>query len=51
VITDIPTSTNFHEAGINFLNLAWDSTVSLLIDRIESTGELHIDYVKSSQKE
>lgn len=34
MITDIPTSTDFQEAGINLLNLAWDSTVSLLSDRI-----------------
>jgi hypothetical protein len=34
MITDIPTSSDFQNAGINLLNLAWDSTVSLLIERI-----------------
>ena len=49
MITDIPTPTDFHEAGINLLNLAWDSTVSLLIDRIESPGELNTDYLASDE--
>lgn len=44
MITDIPTSTDFHNAGINLLNLAWDSTVSLLIER----RDLY-DFSKTSQ--
>jgi len=33
MITDIPTSTDFQNAGINLLNLAWDSTIELLLER------------------
>jgi hypothetical protein len=33
MITDVPSSIDFQNAGSNLLNLAWDSTISLLIDR------------------
>ena len=33
MIIDVPTSADFKNAGINLLNLAWDSTISLLIQR------------------
>ena len=34
MITDIPTSTDFQNTALNLLNLAWDSTVGLLSDRM-----------------
>lgn len=55
MITDIPTSSDFQNAGINLLNLAWDSTVSLLMDRIFDGVEINTNlpvsdnYLKSAQ--
>lgn len=55
MITDIPTSSDFQNAGINLLNLAWDSMVSLLIDRIFDGVEIKTNlpvsnnYWKSAQ--
>lgn len=41
MITDIPSSSDFQNAGINLLNLAWDSTVSLLTERIFDFSEIN----------
>jgi len=41
MITDIPSSSDFNAAGINLLNLAWDSTVSLLIERIVNVDGIY----------
>jgi hypothetical protein len=55
VITDIPISSDFQNAGINLLNLAWDSTVSLLMERIVDVAEVKANspvsdlYWKSAQ--
>ncbi len=55
MITDIPLSSDFQNAGMNLLNLAWDSTVSLLMDRIfdgyEIRANLQVDdrYWQSAQ--
>ncbi len=55
MITDIPTSSDFQNTGINLLNLAWDSTVSLLMERIfdgteiKSNSPISDIYWKSAQ--
>jgi len=40
MITEIPTSSDFQNAGINLLNLAWDSAISLLIERDIDLNEI-----------
>jgi len=55
MITDIPTSSDFQNAGINLLNLSWDSTMSLLteriveIDKINTNVSVNETYWKSAQ--
>ncbi len=58
MITNIPTSEEFQESGIAFLNLAWDATLNLVISFDEavpwmqdvSNDELGDDYWEAAQK-
>ena len=57
MITDIPTSKDFQESGIGFLNLAWDNAITLLqdldewnISDFDDDGEIQKDYWASAQR-
>jgi hypothetical protein len=47
MITDLPTSQDFQESGIGFLNLAWESAIDLLLElkewKVEGADELSCD--------
>lgn len=57
MITDIPTSTDFQESGISFLNLAWNNAITLLqdldewnISDVDDDGEIQKDYWAAAQR-
>jgi hypothetical protein len=55
MITDLPTSQDFQESGIGFLNLAWESAIDLLLElkewKVEGADELSCDeYWKAAHR-
>ncbi|MCI0358588.1 MAG: hypothetical protein L0211_08900 [Planctomycetaceae bacterium] len=55
MITDVPTSDDFQQAGVGFLNLAWDTVYELARDSLnyqewDYYGDEELEYWQAAQR-